>query len=234
MEHKDTLNNLKKQRNIVNQSNLLRKLKNPMLKKFFDLISIRKLFESIKYNKTLQKKMNLNIDYYKDYLQEFSSIELEIEPNEKKYTSFINIKKEDKKYFHIYFNDNKEEIERTALNGGDKVSKINVVIDYQVNSFKDLFQDCFIESINFKNFYRNNITDMSFMFSGCSSLKESNFSNFNTNNVTDMSCMFCECSSLIDINLYSFNTNNVTNMSYMFYGCLSLKNINLDNFNSFN
>ena len=73
---------------------------------------------------------------------------------------------------------------------------------------------------------------MSFMFSGCSSLKELNFSNFNTNNVTDMSCMFCECSSLIDINLYSFNTNNVTNMSYMFYGCLSLKNINLDNFNT--
>ena len=32
------------------------------------------------------------------------------------------------------------------------------------------------------------------MFSGCSSLKELNLSNFNTNNVTDMSYMFYGCS----------------------------------------
>ena len=44
-----------------------------------------------------------------------------------------------------------------------------------------------IESINFKKFYRNNITDMSCMFRGCSSLKDLNLKNFNTNNVTNMS-----------------------------------------------
>ena len=221
MEHKDTLNNLKKQRNIVNQSNLLRKLKDPMLKKFFDLISIRKLFESIKYNKTLQKKMNLNIDYYKDYLQEFSSIELEIEPNEKKYTSFINIKKEDEKYFHIYFNDDrKKEIKRNYINPDDNVSTIYIIIDYQIKSFYKLFSNCKqIKSISFKKFSRNNIINMYGMFSKCPSLKEINFSNFNTDNVKDMSYMFSECTSLKEINLSNFNNNNVTNMSYMFSGC---------------
>ena len=51
-------------------------------------------------------------------------------------------------------------------------------------------------------------------------LKELNLNNFNTNNVTDMSVMFSGCSSLKELNLNNFNTNNVTNMSYMFGGCL--------------
>ena len=45
----------------------------------------------------------------------------------------------------------------------DKVTKIKITIDYQVKSFKKLFFKCkCVESINFKKFYRNNITDMSF------------------------------------------------------------------------
>ena len=50
-----------------------------------------------------------------------------------------------------------------------------------------------IESIKFKKFIRNNVTNMSYMFYGCSSLKEINLNNFNTNNVTDMSDMFSGC-----------------------------------------
>ena len=34
---------------------------------------------------------------------------------------------------------------------------------------------------------------MSYMFFGCSSLKELNLNNFNTNNITYMSCMFEGC-----------------------------------------
>ena len=79
----------------------------------------------------------------------------------------------------------------------NKVSRIKIIINYQVKSFKDLFEYCkYIELISFKKFYRNNIIDMSGMFYECSSLKELNLSNFNTNNVTYMSCMFRGCSSL--------------------------------------
>ena len=46
-----------------------------------------------------------------------------------------------------------------------------------------------------------------------------NINNFNTNNVTNMSWMFSGCSSLKKLNLNNFNTNNVTDMRYMFYGC---------------
>ena len=78
----------------------------------------------------------------------------------------------------------------------------------------------------------NNITDMSYMFSECTSLTNLDLSNFITNNVTNMSYMFCDCSGLKELNLSKFNTNNVTNMSYMFSKCSGLKELNLSNFNT--
>ncbi len=131
---------------------------------------------------------------------------------------FINIEEGDKEYYHIYYNDKKEEeIKSTYLNKKDKVSKINIIIDYHVKSFSNIFH--YSETINFKKFYRNNITDMSYMFNGCSSLRELNLSNFNTNYVTNMSLIFFGCQSLKELNLSNFNTNNVTDMRYMFNRC---------------
>ena len=44
---------------------------------------------------------------------------------------------------------------------------------------------------------------MSWMFFGCSSLKELNLNNFNTNNVTNMSCMFIGCLDELKLKLKS-------------------------------
>ena len=42
-------------------------------------------------------------------------------------------------------------------------------------------------------------------------------------NITDMSNMFSGCTSLYSLpNISKWNTNNITNMSYMFSGCTSL------------
>ena len=69
-----------------------------------------------------------------------------------------------------------------------------------MNHFQFLFFYCkCIESIEFKKFCRNNVTNMSCMFDGCSSLKELNLNNFNTNNVTDMYGMFDGC--LVELKL---------------------------------
>jgi len=90
---------------------------------------------------------------------------------------------------------------------------------------------------NFKNkckFITKNVTNMSNMFFGCSSLKSINLSNLDTNNVKDMSGMFSGCSSLTSLNLSNFDTNNVTNMNNMFYNCSSLTSINLNNFDANN
>ena len=238
MEPKDTISKVEEQgQSKLNVSNnQLRKLKSDyFILKFFEYMTERKSLETIRYNKSIQNRINININHYKLYYETKTSIELDIIPMKGKYGKFINIKEEDKKYFHIYFNDNKKEIEKTLLNKDDNVSKISIIIDYHIKSFSYLFYNCkYIESIKFKKFYRNNITDMSSMFDGCTYLKELNLNNFNTNNVTDMSYMFYGCSSLKELNLNNFNTNNVTNMSYMFDGCSSLKELNLNNFNTNN
>ena len=207
-----------------------------ILKKIFWCLEKKKKLETIRYNKSIQERINININHYKEYTEKYSSIEIEMKPMENEYGRFININKEYEEYYHIYYNDNKkEQIKSTSLNKNDKVSKINIIIDYQVKSFNNLFYNCkCIESICFKKFYRNNITGMSNMFYGCSSLTNIDLSNFNTDNVTDMSGMFCDCSSLKELNLNNFNNNNVTNMRCMFSGCSSLTNINLSNFNTNN
>ena len=224
MEPKDTPSKVEEQgqSKLIAANNQLKNVKSDyFIQKFFGYMSERKYLETIGYNKSIQKRINININHYKAYSEEYSSIELDIIPKKGEYGKFISINEEDKKYFHIYFNDNKKkEIENTSLYKGDNVSKISIIIDYQIKSFSKLFSFCeCIESIKFKKFYRNNVTDMRSMFRLCSSLKELNLINFNTNNVTNMSDMFRGCSSLKELNLNNFNTNNVTDMSYMFSRC---------------
>ena len=158
------------------------------LQKLYDNMTKKKKLEIVKYNKKMQNRINLSVKNYKEYSETFTPIEIEIITKKDKYGRFININGNDKLYYHIYFNDNKEEIKnKYEINKKDKIIKIKIIIDYQVKSFNFLFSKCeCIESINFKQFYRNNIKTMSMMFYCCSSLKEINLSNFNTNNVTDI------------------------------------------------
>ena len=217
----------------------------------------------IKHNKRLQKRLNISLEDYKT----FKKIEIDItpikeleDPNEK--YIFININEKDRKYYHIYFNSNlKEEINRTYITNSDNIQKIKIVIDEEVNSLSELFNNCScLQSINFTKFNRynitnmtkifrecdelinlniselitNNVENMSYMFNACNKLKELNLSNFDTSNVKNMRFMFSGCSSLVELNLKNFKTKNVTNMSNMFSGCYSLKKLNISSFDTSN
>ena len=224
------------QSNVIKSKDKFINLKSDyFLQKLFNSLDRKKALNIIKYTKNLMNRLNINIKDYKEYLEIYSSIEIEIKLVNNKYGKFINIYKGKEKCYHIYFNDNKEEIKRNYINKGENIKIIKIVIDYQIKSFGLLFDGCeCVESIYFKKFYRNNIDIMAGMFFGCSSLKELNLNNFNTDNVTNMSCMFYECSSLKKLDLNNFNTKNVTNMSCMFYCCSSLEELNISNFNTNN
>ena len=218
---------------ITNQTNLLKNLKSVyVLKKLFNNLERKIILDVVKYNKNIKERIDIVINDYKEYFETHSLIEIEIIPIKNKYDKFINIiNKEDKKYYHIYFNDDKKEIKRNCINKGDKVKKIKIIIDYEIKSFSRLFSSCnCIKYIYFKKFHRKDITDMSGMFYNCSSLKELNLKNFDTKNVANMGYMFYNCSSLKELNVKSFESNSVTNMGYMFYKCSSLDRIDLDNF----
>ena len=85
------------------------------LEKVFNNLEKKKSLNLVKYNKNIKNRINININNYKEYSEKYSSIEIEIKPVNNKYGKFVNIRKDDEKYFHIYFNNNKEEIKRIIL-----------------------------------------------------------------------------------------------------------------------
>ena len=99
--------------------------------------------------------------------------------------------------------------------------------------------DCFdmfdglstITAIDFNNCVNTEkVTNMSYMFDGCSALESLDLSSFNTAKVTNMTYMFRVCSALTSLNVSNFNTTNVTDMSNMFVGCFSLESLDLSSF----
>ena len=157
MEPKDTPNKVEEQgeSKLIVANNQLKKVKSDyFIQKFFGYMPKRKLLETVRYNKSIQKRINININHYKVYSEKYSSIELDIIPIKGKYDKFINIKEEDKKYFHIHFNDNKKkEIQNTLLNKDDTVSKISIIIIIKLNHFQDYFINVgVLNLLNLKNF----------------------------------------------------------------------------------
>ena len=153
------------QTELIKSKNKLENIKNYyIIQMIFDYMTERKPLEIIKINKYLQNRLKIDIEHYKKYFKEHSSTELEIISVENEYGGFIYIQKQkDKKYYHIYFNNNKEEeIKRTYIGYNEKVSKINIIIDFNVTSFYHLFLDCkIIKYLNFKQMKINKIIDMS-------------------------------------------------------------------------
>jgi surface protein len=104
-----------------------------------------------------------------------------------------------------------------------------------VTDMRWMFEGCSsLTSLNLSNFNTANVTDMTSMFGYCSSLTSLDLSNFNTENVTYMGSMFDDCMSLTSLDLSNFNTANVTDMNGMFFHCISLTSLNLSNFNTAN
>ena len=124
MESKDipTKEKEQEQSKLIISGNTLKNLKSDyFIRKIFDYIHKKKSLETIRYNKNIQKRINININHYKEYSEKYSSLEITIKPMENKYGKFINIKERDEEYYHIYYNDNKiKQIKSTSLNEKDK------------------------------------------------------------------------------------------------------------------
>ena len=89
-----------------------------------------------------------------------------------------------------------------------------------------------LESLDLTKFNTAKVTSMEYMFNKCSALKSLNLLGFNTEKVTDMNSMFRSCSALESLDLSMFNTENVTSMPNMFNGAKNLKTLNVSSFNT--
>ena len=160
MEFQNIVNNINDGKiNQIKTINKLINIKNDFfLEKVFNNLKKRKLFEILKYNQNIKTRININTNDYKEFCENYSSIEIEIKLVDDKYGKFINFKKENEIYYHIYFDNNKQEIKRNYINQNEKINIIKILINYQINSLEELFYNCaFIETIYFKKFFRNNI-----------------------------------------------------------------------------
>jgi len=105
----------------------------------------------------------------------------------------------------------------------------------EVTNMSYMFSGCSgLTSLDVTHFDTDNVTDMSYMFYNCKGLTSLDVTHFNTGNVTNMSYMFYYCNSLTNLDVTHFNTGNVTNMSYMFYYCKGLTSLDVTNFDTSN
>ena len=224
----------------------------------FNNLQEKTFLKLIRYNKKLQTNTEKSIIDYKSFM----NIEIDLIPTDKLLGEeiFINFI-DNSSYFHIYFNDDKEEVRENYITKKQKIDKIRIILDNEIKSLRNLFKDCkCLKEIYFTKFNRKDIIDlgemfqectslikldiskiktdnvkkMDWMFYKCTALKELNILNFKTDNVTDMTAMFKHCELIKELNLSNFNTSKVENMKGMFYKCISLESLDLSNFNTVN
>ena len=101
----------------------------------------------------------------------------------------------------------------------------------KVKNMSYMFSGCSsLTSLDLTSLDTSNVKDMSNMFggfTGCKKLTNLDISSFKTQNVENMYFMFSGCSSLTSLDLTPLDTQNVTNMGYMFSGCSGLTSLDL-------
>ena len=207
---------------------LFQKLKKEKIKEF-----IKNQEEILKKNENLieednkkDMKIKINPEWFKFYKEE--------ERYYKYFTKLIDAVKEIEKKELICL---KLTIENPLDN--EKSEECWVLVE-TLNSYEKIGMFKNIENLKEVEIYApknliGQITDLEYMFYGCTSLEKVSWSiregNWNSkkicknskiSNITNMSHMFYNCTSLYDVNLNNFNLENVTDMSYMFYNCSSI------------
>lgn len=89
-------------------------------------------------------------------------------------------------------------------------------------------------SIDFSNFYTNNVVDMSYMFCNSYDTVKLDLSGFDTSKVENMEAMFSNMYALKYLDISSFNTERLINMDGMFNCCVSLVKLDLTSFDTGN
>lgn len=117
----------------------------------------------------------------------------------------------------------------------DLVSVKGLSLSEQLTNITNMFGGCSsLKSLDLSNINTSNVTRMSSLFNGCSSLSSVDLSNWNTCNAVEMSGMFMRCSSLTSLDLSNFDTSSATTMTNMFGECSNLERLDVSSFNTEN
>ena len=204
------IRDIKDKLNYENNNNIISKINNQKEEKIYNEIIITLEISKDDINKKIQFLDNSD---YTDYKGQHHVDNLK-ELNETNAKIFIN-GKENK--YSKYF---------VPLEKG--IYEIKLIFFIKMKKCSYMFKCCSnIRTINFSNFNTSNVTDMSYMFDGCTYyFTLPDISKWNTINVTNMRGMFYSCSRTLALpDISKWNTHNVTDMSYMFYYCEELSTL---------
>ena len=209
-----------------------------ILKKIFDNITTIKRLNIIRYNKSIQNKLNIDINSYKiEYSQIIFEIQIYI-PGMKKIRVIRRPKKRDSfdklnepgEYPIVGLNSDSDydEYEIKENDDATKYDFIKIAPKYK-NYFHFYFDDD--ENEKKVTYVYNNenvskikvivnypVINLNSLFYTCSIVRKIKFIKFRRNNIKNMSYMF-HCWNINEIKFDKFNTENVKNMEHMFGGC---------------
>ena len=113
---------------------------------------------------------------------------------------------------------------------------IDFIIEGKLTDMSFMFLDCYsLKKVEFIDIDTSLVDNMRLLFARCKELENLDLTLFDTSNVKNMFNMFFECEKLKEIKgINNFNTTNVNNMLQMFRDCYELNNLDLTNFNTSN
>ena len=113
---------------------------------------------------------------------------------------------------------------------------LQYVKEYHPTTVSSMFAECSkLAWVKFGDQLKTeNVTDMSNMFSGCSSLTALDLTGFDTSKVKSMNSMFYDCEKLTTIDFDDVKTSSLEDMGFMFGHCTSLTSLDLSSFDTRN
>jgi surface protein len=119
----------------------------------------------------------------------------------------------------------------------DDELEVNLIGAENIIDMSYMFSKCSsLISLDFSDWKTSNIENMRYMFNHCDCTSFPNeISNIDTSKVTNMSFIFNKCDSLLLLpDISNWNTSNVRYMNNMFEECESLKKLNITKFETKN
>ena len=148
-----------------------------------------------------------------------------------------NNKEEIEQNMELYLNEKQIKVNNLFQPKKPGIYTIKIKFIKPINNIRKLFYDCqnliYVDLTNFLSIY---LTDISYLFSKCTNLKEiKGLNKLNTKNIQNMEHLFSFCENLKSIiGFNSFIAYNVYYMNNMFDNCKSLEFLDLTNFDTSN
>jgi surface protein len=115
-----------------------------------------------------------------------------------------------------------------SFQGNKTITEVQTTVNNTHTDLSDMFSGCTsLTSVNTQDWDTSNVTLLNFMFYKCTSLTSMDLSNWNTSNVIGAIHMFSQCTSLTSVNLSNWNTSSLIACYDMFNNCTSLTSVNL-------